>query len=111
MGFDYQWTCPIIDKNIDNARDIIKDFLESTIEEFCPMINRNDLYKFSKQYADMLFSNLESCFESTRESNQDMRKAADLQISDLESEIADLKDQIADLEDKISNFEKQIHND
>lgn len=98
VGFDYPNTCPKIDKAIDAAQDTIRRFLESLLEEACPLLPSARLSELADDNAKALYKDLEDAFETVRKANEDMRAEADSQISDLQSELADAEAQIEQLE-------------
>jgi len=98
VGFDYPNTCPKIDKAIDAAQDTIRRFLESLLEEACPLLPSARLLELADDNAKALYKDLEDAFETVRKANEDMRAEADSQISDLQSELADAEAQIEQLE-------------
>ena len=54
--------------------------------------------ELAQEYANSLYKLIENVFETVRSTNEDMRDAADLQISDLKKEIADLESRIKQFE-------------
>lgn len=98
IAFDFPNTCPRIDKQINEAKDVIYKFLESLLEEACPLLSPETLQRIASENADDLCRDLEDCFEATRSTNEEMRRAADRQISELHDEVANLEAQVDRLE-------------
>lgn len=98
MSFDYPWTCPKIDSCISDAKNNIEDLVRDLISDVSPYVEGEYLDKLTKEWSDHFYSNLEGIFEGTRSENEDMRSAADTQISEL-------KDRISDLEEELSSVE------
>jgi polyhydroxyalkanoate synthesis regulator phasin len=99
VNFDFGITCPRIDKAIEGAQKEIKSFVDDLLIEACPLLSDQDRKELASKYALHLYRQLEDCFEMTRKSNEEMRNAADKQISDLKDEIADLEYQLKRLEE------------
>lgn len=101
VAFDYPNTCPKIDKEIDKAKSIIQGFIESILEESCPLMGGPDVQKHASDFAYDLYQSLESCFETVRSSNEDMRSAADSQIEDLIEEVRNLEHELREARSQI----------
>jgi hypothetical protein len=84
---DFDITCPIIDGELEVIENVIWDHLNGTECE---------------HLMDKLFKDIKPHLERVRQTNIDMRKAADSQISDLQDEIDGL---ISDLEDRKREYE------
>lgn len=97
-GFDYRHTCPIIDKAIDSAKEEIESAIDNMLDEACPLFDGKAKREYVIDQSNALYSSLEHLFESVRDSNVDMRDAADEQITELENKIAELEARIEELE-------------
>lgn len=93
--FDYSQTCPDIDKAIAAAKHDLVSGIYQVIEDVSPLIPPDEIEKLAKQYADKIYSDIGDAFETVRETNSDMRDAANKQISDLLDEIENLKYEIS----------------
>jgi len=97
---EFGQTCPDIDKSINDFKQDIKVYLEEI--EWCvkkgePValdIYNNDIYKAFESY-----------FEKVRQTNSDLRDAAEGQLKDLTDELAEAKETISQLEYKIHDLE------
>lgn len=98
MGFEYNYTCPEIDKEINSAKDKIKDNLILMLEVSCPLLKGYDLDVFVDNWTHGIYADLSECFESVRKTNEDMRIQAEKQIESLESSLEDAEDTIQQLE-------------
>ena len=98
VSFDYPNTCPRIDKQIDSAKNVIHQFLESLLETACPLLSQEALTRLASDNADELYSALEDCFEAVRSANEEMRREADRQISALHDEVTNLEAEVDRLE-------------
>lgn len=85
MSFDYPYTCPKIDKCIDEAEDKISDFLSDCLQEALPLLSTETHNFLVKIWTQDLYMSLEKIFEETRSSNSEMRNAAEKQIKELEN--------------------------
>jgi len=94
MSFNYGYTCPNIDKEIEAAKQNIRDNIEEIVEECCPLLTDDPLAQFASRWADEIYNGIESCFEIVRETNENMRTEAERQIGNLEDEIAELKGEL-----------------
>ena len=112
MSLDYGWTCSYIDNDISSFKEAsfetCKWFVESIYSDEGIDISEKDLLEKSKELSDELYSDAEDIFENTRSHNEDMRKAADLQISVLKEEIEDLEGRCHSLEEEVKALEKEL---
>lgn len=93
-NFKYPHTCPKVDSLISEAKNIIFSAFEDLLKDASPLIPDEEVNRIANSYADDLYSSLEDIFEGTRQTNSDMRSAAERQIDELEDSIRDLKDEI-----------------
>jgi len=100
-SFDFAHTCPKIDKAIGECKERIEYSLIPIIQSICEHISDEKAEELAKKYADGLYSVVEDCFESVRQTNQEMRDSANKQISNLDDEVENLKD-------KVKYFEIQL---
>lgn len=98
IGFDYPNTCPKIDAEIAKAERTIRNFLETLLEEACPLLPCGVLQRLATENAQDLYRDLEDIFEVTRKANEDMRAEAENQITDLQDKLADLEAEVERLE-------------
>lgn len=98
VNFDYGNTCPKIDAAISRAKNEIASFIDDLLSDACGLLTNQQRKEMSEQYAETLYASLEAVFEDTRRTNEDMRDAADSQISDLKDEVASLEARIEQLE-------------
>lgn len=94
-SFDYGQTCPDIDKSISEFQSIIVEKLKDLVEE---IENEEDIEDLVVNYSTDIYEEFEQNFEAVRKTNDDMRKEAEIQISNLQEEIENLKDKISELE-------------
>lgn len=94
VAFDFPNTCPRIDKQIDEAKSVIYKFVESLLEEACPLLSPETLQRLASDNADDLYRDLEDCFEAVRSTNEEMRRAAEHQISELHDEVSNLEAEV-----------------
>jgi uncharacterized protein Yka (UPF0111/DUF47 family) len=96
-SFDFSHTCPKIDKAITAAKDTIKSYLKDYINDLCPYIPDGKAIELSNDWGETIYNDISDCFETVRETNEDMRDEANRQISALEDEVDSLKDEIKQL--------------
>lgn len=97
-SFDFAHTCPKIDKAIGSCKDTIESYLSGYIENLSPYIPQAEIELIAKEWSKELYDAISDCFESVRETNEEMRDEANRQIANLESEIETLKDDVKSLE-------------
>lgn len=99
MGnFNYQFTCPQIDRNIGMFKDVMEDSLKDFASELCPFLGvSHDLDKLINDWVDHIYSECEGIFEDVRSSNEDIRKEAERVIEELVDEIDDLRHEIKEV--------------
>lgn len=90
MGFDYNWTCPIIDESISDFKYGIESVLRPILE--AQEIPEEKILEIINDSVDDIYAQYEYTFEDCRESNADMRDAADQQLDEKDREIADLQE-------------------
>lgn len=88
---DFSHTCPQIDKAISAAKSDIESRLSDYIEQLCPLMPAARVSELSRKWGEEMYNEISPAFEAVRETNEDMRKAADEQISNLIDEVADLE--------------------
>ena len=101
VAFDYPNTCPKIDKEIDKAKGVIQLGIENLLEQACPFMSWPDVQRHATDFAEDMYMGLESCFETVRSVNQDMRCAADDQIEDLIDEVRNLEHELREARSQI----------
>lgn len=78
MTFKYSLTCPKIDKSIIKCRRKVEKKLKTLIGKMCPKISDRALNKKAKEETEKNFVEaIEDIFEEVRETNTDMRSAAE----------------------------------
>jgi chromosome segregation ATPase len=109
MSFDYHYTCPAINESIAVTKDTIHDKLDDLLSESNPLLEAGNVKeRFIKEHVNYLYEALEHLFEGVRSTNEDMRKAAESQIDDLEFELSESKELVSNLEFKVSELESQV---
>lgn len=100
-SFDFAYTCPKIDKAIENCKDTLESYLSGYIEDLCPLIPQAEVERISKEWSKEVYEAISDCFESVRQTNEEMRDEANRQIANLEDEISTLKDEVKYLESQL----------
>jgi len=96
MSFDFNHTCPIIDRNIRYIESDVEDFFENELG-----FNESK----TKEYTEEIMERILPYIEEVRQTNEDMRTAAENQIDELLEEIEELNERINELEDEITELE------
>jgi chromosome segregation ATPase len=111
MGFDFNWTCPQIDRMIDEIQGDLEDMICDILQEASPLIPDTEVRKIAKEYAKKYYlSTYEDLIEKIRETNVNMRKEANDQIESHERSVEALEEQVGDLENEIFDLKKEIEN-
>ena len=97
-GFDYQYTCPAIDRQINSAKQILHGFVRDLLEKACPLLSKQTLDELAEENAEALYKDLEDCFETVRRENEKMRDSANDQVTDLQERVRDLESEIERIE-------------
>lgn len=105
MSFNYQYTCPTVDKNIESFKDTVKDRLSEMLDEACPLLEGVAKSKFIEGYSDTIYQDVEPLFEDVRKTNSNMREEAERQIDVLNDIISDKDEEIQNLQEELSNAE------
>jgi len=108
MGLDYGYTCPDINRSIDDLKSEIQAILKDMANEICPLLTTEILTTISKGYMPSIYDIIESYIEDIRQTNSDLRSSAEKQIDDLEDEIDNLKYEVKSLKDEIETLEDKI---
>lgn len=89
---DYNNTCPTIDRGISDMEDNLDTMVYNLVQELSPLFCDTDAGRqFIKDTVKYFTQQIEPIFENVRQSNEDMRKAAEYQINELVDEIDDLQ--------------------
>lgn len=87
MSF-HPYTCPVIDKNISAFKHDLEIMIKELVVDVCPLLESSSMLEpYVKEKVEYFYSSAEAVFEGTRSSNEDLRKAAEHAISDLESQL------------------------
>lgn len=108
-SFDYKYTCPDIDKQIDCFKSSLSDRLDEIIEELNPMFY-NTSYKidYRRDLEELLYNDAEQCFEGVRKTNEDMRKEAEHQIDNLTDELEEQRGLVSYWESEAEKKDREI---
>jgi len=98
MPFKYPHTCPDIDRQISEAKSVLKDYFRDLISDICPVLGAKELDEIVEKYTKYTYEDLEDIFEKVRSTNEDMREEANRQIESLEDDVSDLQEKIYELE-------------
>lgn len=112
MPFEYGYTCQYVDRGIDGIKEDLECHLDTIVNELNDMFydvnNGKNRDEYIATWVKSIYSDMESNFEGVRESNCDMREAADEQVSNLEDEIEDLKSELEERNKEIEDLESKI---
>jgi gas vesicle protein len=100
-SFDFPHTCPKIDKAIDSCKDKLENYLIDYIGEICSYIPHDKICEIAKKWSIEMYDGIADCFESVRQTNEQMREEANIQIANLENDIEKLNDEVKYLENRL----------
>lgn len=100
-SFDFPYTCPRIDKAIDSCKDTLEICLSGYIKDLFPYVPSAEVVLISIDWSKQIYDAISDCFESVRQTNEEMRDEANRQIEDLEDEISNLKYEVKSLESRL----------
>jgi hypothetical protein len=92
--FEFRWTCPEIDKGLENTKSGIEDELYGIVFELTTGWSEHDASEWVRDKLDNFMEHVGDSFEGVRSSNCEMREAADKQIERLGYEIESLQEEI-----------------
>lgn len=104
IGLKFRYTCPEIDREINRVKDTIQCHFEANIEQLCPLMDEETIRFLSDKWTNELYSDIESAFETVRDTNSSMRDCAETQISELETKVEQMESKIDELESTIDAF-------
>jgi chromosome segregation ATPase len=106
---DYDYTCPDIDKNINELKDIFKESIKEILIRFRDeKFDNEEVNQISEDCALDLYSDFEDYFENVRKTNEDLRNAANDQIDTLKASIETLEYEIEEKEKEIETLNYNI---
>jgi hypothetical protein len=111
MGFDFNWTCPQIDRMIDEIQESLEDTICDILHKSSPLIPDAEVRKIAEEYAKKYYLSIyKDLIEKIRDTNIDMRKEANDQIERHERSIEDLEEKVEELKDEILDLKKENEN-
>lgn len=87
MGFDYHWTCPDIDQTIDQLNHDIHEEVVDAVESLCGFNCTDDQKTQLLEHTERIYNLISGSVEKIRDTNSDMRKAAEDQIDSLKIDL------------------------
>ena len=108
-SFDYRYTCPEIDKEINSFKESLSDHLIDLISELNPMFAETDKEKkYREDRVRVIYDSAENCFEGVRRANEDMRKEAERQVQELIEEFEEAKRLAIYWESEVDEKDREI---
>jgi polyhydroxyalkanoate synthesis regulator phasin len=108
MSLNFDYTCPIIDENINEFYYEISYFLNELVKGYY-LHTDEEKEKSIDWHIKNIYKVFEMKFELVRSSNQDIRRAAENQLDELEKQIEKLKAKIKGLEDEIKEYKEMLN--
>ena len=104
MGFIFDWTCPIIDDEISNYRCTVETEIRDLLDTHTELSDKRK-QEIVNNYEASIYYSTQTAFERARQTNINMRDAAEKQIKDLEHNLSVANAVISDLEEERDEFE------
>jgi len=95
--FEFRWTCPEIDKGLEDTKSGIEGELYDIICELTDGMTEHEADEWVRDRLTNFMEHISDTFEGVRSSNSEMREAADKQIEALGYEIENLQEEIRGL--------------
>jgi len=108
--FNFSYTCPLINENIEKFRNKINKHIKIIIKNFNPILSNSELNELAKKYECNIYNDIEKYFENIRSSNKDIRTEAENQIEQIKIKLNNKDNELAELISNIYNLEKEIDN-
>lgn len=87
-SFECNYTCPVIDQNIDFMKKIFEREIKFVIRDLSPKFSdTSEAKSYAQKVAEELYESIETEIEKVRETNIKMRKEAEEQIEKLQDTI------------------------
>jgi len=108
MPLDYSYTCPTIDSAIEDIKDVIRDVVTCTAEEFGGDYDEAHARNYANELIRHYEATLTNAIEEIRRTNEDMRSEADTQIDDIKDELSESDDKVRLLEEEIESLKQLL---
>lgn len=102
--FEYEFTCPTIDKALDEI-DTVVDY---AIDDILKHDYENAEVQFRLDLRQDILDAIYVAVEKVRTSNQDIREAAEKQITELFDELSSAAEEIDDLNKRVEQLENEV---
>ena len=90
-NFNFPYTCPRINSASNDIEHIVDTFIYEMLREQCANSSEDDIVVIAAEYTKQLLKQLSPIIEEVRQSNQDIRDAAENEISLLLNELDQIK--------------------
>ncbi len=108
MGLDYNYTCPIIDGNLNLIEIEIRRHIKGFAYALQPDVEIEKIKEHIDGWTNSLCGEIESQIKEVRRINSEMRNVANKQIDNLEVTIADREEEIKSLEMEVAELKSKI---
>jgi len=102
MSFNFPYTCPEIDVQVEYFKDSILDHIQHFVD--LDSLSNDQLRRMKRN----IYEDFQSYYEDVRDTNVRMRTAAEDQLDSKDEEINDLVSQIRSLEERVEYLEEGI---
>lgn len=105
---DFPYTCPDIDREIEELTDALEDGLADLVTQVCSYIPQDAARNLSAETVKAIVTQARNGFENVRRLNGQMRDQADMQLAELGEELTAATDRVAELETELENAREAI---
>ena len=102
---NHGYTCPDIDRVIEDSKDVLRDYLTDVLVELNPLVedclDKPHIRKWLDDNVSSFYSGLEDVFEGVRSTNEDLRSSVEYQIGELVNELEEAQATIQQLESEL----------
>jgi len=94
MGFNYDYTCPLINENIEELKKEMRIILSNNLLEHYRLLSNTKEEQFIRDSINEIYGKFEFFFERVRASNIQLRQEAEEQIESIESDLENAQEEI-----------------
>lgn len=107
-SFNHPYTCPTIDSEIETIKDSIFEHVERLIESITLYVPEEVITKLAEECADTIYKDIGMPIERIRNTNEDLRYAAETQVKGLDEKVKELEASVEDLNRSIETLQDDL---
>ena len=105
---DFPYTCPDIDREIEELTDALEDGLADLVTQVCSYIPQGEARNISAETVKAIVTQARNGFENVRRLNEQMRDQADTQLAELLEELTEATNRVTELEAELENAREAL---